>query len=253
MKKDAKQHIKQDDSFLSYIGNVLYSFFSITVRVLLIAAAIVTIYEVPDVFAWDDTINNYIKVNDNFYTDDISNKDTINQLDTFVEELPPIFVKEFKSCWRVIIEDNDNISYYNGNIVGGYTDWSSRTIYIQEQADFNDTLEIFAHELGHCLDFEYGSMSYSDWFNEIYETYKDTFSTQYTNSPDGYETSSAEEFFAACFEEYLLYPEHLKETAPKAYKFIDNYYEKLEKLNHIYIYDFGAVANTISRMAEQIK
>lgn len=190
----------------------------------------------------------------NFYINEDSSIDDVKMLDEFVETLPLVFVNEFRNTWRVIVEDyTPSVIDYNNITIGGYTDWSSRIILVRKQTNPTDTLNIFIHELGHCFDFEYGSVSYSNLFGDIYDLYKDDFSEQYTNSPAGYSTSSVAEFFAACFKEYLLYPEHLEVVAPKAYVFVDDFYDDVQDIKYIYIYDLGAVANIVFRIGEQIR
>lgn len=241
---NGKDGSKIKSDFADYIGNVLYALLRMIVWILVIAVIIIGIYETPNISTWNNLTDNYVCVMNNFY----SNKDCsiydVEMLNEFVETLPPVFIREFRENWKVIIED-----YASNTTIGGYTDWDSRIILVKKQTNFTDTLDTFVHELGHCFDFEYGSVSYSDIFGNIYDLYKDDFSEQYTNSPVGYSTSSAIEFFATCFKEYLLYPEHLKTVAPKAYNFVNNFYEDIQKIKYMYVYDLGAVANTALRLA----
>lgn len=235
------------DDFAEFIGNMLYALLRMTIWILIIAIMIISIYEIPNIFAWDDVTDGYTCVIDNFYTNEDDIVDDVKLLNEFIETLPPVFIREFRKNWRVLVED---YVPSNGVIIGGYTNWDSRIILVKKQINFTDTLDIFAHELGHCFDCEYGSPSYSDLFGDIYDLYKDDFSEQYTNSPAGYSTSSAVEFFATCFKEYLLYPKHLKTVAPKAYDFIDDFYKDIQKIKYVYVYDLGDVANTVLRLAK---
>ena len=206
----------------------------------------------PNIFAWDDISDNYTCVANNFYINESSSVDDAEMLNEFVETLPQIFIREFRKNWRVIVGDSIPypITYANDIIIGGYTDWNCRLVFVKKQLNYVDTLNIFVHEIGHCFDLEYGSISYSNLFGDVYDLYKETFLEQYTTSPDGYPTSSKAEFFATCFKEYMLYPDHLKIVAPKAYNFIDSFYKDIQKIKYVYVYDFGAVANTILRLAE---
>ena len=229
------------------MGNAIDALLRMIAWILLISIIIIGIYEIPNIFTWNDIANNYTCVMNNFYIDEDSSVDDAETLNEFVETLPSVFINEFRNNWRVIIEDYipaPNVT------VGGYTNWNSRIILVRKQTNSTDTLDIFIHELGHCFDFEYGSVSYSDLFGDIYDLYKDDFSEQHTISPVGYSTSSAAEFFATCFKEYLLYPEHLKMVAPKAYNFVDDFYEDIQTIKYVYVYDLGAVANTVLRLSE---
>ena len=237
--------------FIDFMKDVIDVVIRIMAWILLISVVIICIYEIPNISAWDDINNTYTCTTNNFYINQDSCANDAEILNDFVETLPPVFINEFRQNWKVVIKDSIYIQIdSNNNIIGGYTDWNSRTVFVKKQTNSIDTLNIFVHELGHCFDLEYGSVSYSDFFRSIYNLYKDDFSEQYTNSPVGYPTSSEVEFFATCFKEYMLYPEHLKTVAPKAYDFVDYFYKNIQKIKYIYIYDFGAIANTISRLTE---
>lgn len=248
----SKKNIEKKSDFAYFMEDVIDVLIRIATWILLMSIMIIGIYEMPNIYEWDDITDNYTCTINNFYINDESSIDDAKMLNEFVESLPPIFINEFRSNWRVIIDDYilSPIGFPNNVIIGGYTDWNSRSIFIRKETSSTDTLDTFVHELGHCFDFEYGSVSYSELFGDIYNFYKDDFIEQYTNSPTGYSTSSAVEFFAVCFKEYLLYPEHLKTAAPKAYSFIDDFYKDIQKIKYLYIYDLGAVANIAARFAE---
>lgn len=245
-------NIKKEDNFIDFMGNVIDIALRMFAWIILISAIIIGIYETPNIFTRNDITDNYTCVINNFYINEDSSVDDVKMLNEFVETLPTVFIREFRNNWRVIIGDHIPlyIDEYDNIAIGGYTDWNSRIIFIKKQTNYTDTLDIFVHELGHCFDFEYGSVSYSDLFGDIYELYKNDFSEQYTNSPDGYSTSSTTEFFATCFKEYMLYPKYLKTVAPKAYSFVDYFYKDIQDLKYIYIYDLGAVANIMLRLAK---
>lgn len=242
---------KKKSDFAYFMEDVIDVLIRMFIWILIISITIIVIYETPNIYALDDITGNYSCAINNFYVNEDSSVDDAKMLNEFVESLPPVFIREFRNDWRVIIDDCVfyPTGFPNNVIISGYTDWDSRIIFIRKEANSADTLDTFVHELGHCFDFEYGSVSYSEFFNDVYDFYKDDFTEQYTNSPIGYSTSSAVEFFAACFKEYMLYPEHLKTVAPKAYNFVDNFYENIQTIKYIYIYDFGAVANIASRFA----
>lgn len=243
---------RRKNGFIDFMEDVVFFLLRTLASVLFISVIIIGMYETPNVFGWNDMTEGYTCVTNNFYVYGSSSIDEAEMLNEFVETLPPVFIREFRSTWRVIIEDHP-IALTGASlnvVVGGYTDWRSRIILVKKQTDFTDTLDIFVHELGHCFDFEYGSVSFSNEFGDIYDLYKDNFSEQHDISPEGYSTSTTAEFFAACFKEYLLYPEHFKTVAPNAYDFVDFFYEDIQEIKYVYIYDFGAIANTISRLTE---
>ena len=229
----------------------LIIFLFIVIFILLFSIMVICNYELHNKFLQDELSSYYTCAVNNFYIDENTSVSNAETLDYFIETLPPIFVEEFRKDWKVIIEDkiplpDDWPDYIQ---INGYTDWNSRTVLIRDRENTSEMLGSFVHELGHCFDLEYGSVSHSSLFNEFYELYKEDFSECSTNIPPGYSTSSTDEFFATCFKEYLLYPEHLNETAPKAYIFVDNFYKDVEKLRRFFTYDLGTVANTLKRLA----
>lgn len=231
------------------LSDIIYELTRIYLGILLISAVIIGMYEMPNILAWGGLTDCYTRVMGNFYVNSAYSVDEAAKLNEFVETLPPVFIREFKNNWRVIVEDYILIPAPGNVVVGGYTDWRSRIIFVKKQTDPADTLDIFVHELGHCFDFEYGSVSFSDEFSDSYNLYKENFKEESSLSPDGYSTSSAVEFFAECFKEYLLCPDHLMNAAPEAYEFIDDFYEDITEIKYIYVYDFGAIANTVRRFA----
>ena len=244
---------QRKNDFLDFIEDIAFFLWRSVACILLASAIIIGMYETPNILGWNDMTDAYSCVLNNFYVYGESSVDEAEMLNEFVETLPPVFIREFRSTWRVIIEDHP-IALTGASlnvVVGGYTDWQSRIILVKKQTEFADTLDIFAHELGHCFDFEYGSVSFSNEFGDIYDLYKDSFVEQHEISPDGYSTSTTAEFFAACFKEYLLYPEHLQTVAPNAYDFVNSFYEDIHGIKYVYMYDFGAIANTISRLTER--
>lgn len=226
-------------------------FLCVVVFILLFSLMVVGIYEIHNKSMQDDLSSYYTCAVNNFYIDESTSISDVETLDSFVETLPSNFIKEFRKDWKVIIEDKipapeewpDNV------LINGYTDWNSRLVLIRNRSDSSEMLNSFVHELGHCFDLEYGSVSHSYLFSDFYELYKDDFNDYSTSAPPGYSTSSTDEFFATCFKEYLLHPEHLKEVAPKSYIFIDCFYKDVEEMKRSFTYDLGTVANTLRRLA----
>ena len=245
--------MKTEDSFIGFLGNVIERIVRVFLWSVIISGVIIFTNEMPTLSARQGLNETYKCVLNNFYIAGNDCADDARAIDDFVDTLPEAFVKEFRDSWIVIIDDNKltSVDLSSNTMVAGYTDWSERTIFITEQKQVADTLEIFVHELGHCFDFEYGSKSYSTFFKDIYAMYKDDFVDQSTLAAKGYATSSSMEFFAVAFKDYLLYPEHLNSVAPMAYKFIDSMYQDVQDIKYIYCYDFGDVANIITRLCEQ--
>lgn len=219
--------------------------------IFIVSIITVSIYEYHNKSRIDTITSHYTHTTDNFYVDKSCDEETISAMNELIDTLPPVFIKEFRDDWFVIIEDRiPTPSNWPSNVsIDAYTHWQRRTIIIKNQ-DCDKMLNVFAHEIGHCFDFEYGSVSHSDIFHEIYETYRDAFLEKDPYATPRYATASPVEFFATCFKEYLLYPEHLKTEAPEAYNFIDLFYNNVLEMEHGYWYDLGAIANTLRRIAE---
>ena len=239
-----------EDNFIVFMKDAMYAFLRMFAWITLISVIIIGNYELPYyIFTQDDITDGYTYVMDNFYTDKSYSANDVEKLNDFIETLPPVFIREFRNNWSVIVADCIPVSASSNNstAVGGYTSWYYKVIFIKRQTNYTDTLDIFVHELGHCFDFEYGSVSYGYLFGDVYDLYKDDFKEKHTISPDGYATSSSVEFFATCFREYMLYPKYLKNVAPEAYNFIDCFYKDIQDIKYIYVYDLGAVANIVSK------
>ena len=227
----------------------------ITVYILIAAVIVISIYERHDVDTQEMMVSEYIHVEDNLYVDEKCDIEKALVMNEFVEELPSSFVTEFRDDWKVIIDDDipTHDTWDDRLSITGYTYWQARIIVIKDQSDTDELLDVFAHELGHCFDFEYGSVSYSDIFNEYYSLYRDDFTEYDTDTLAAYSTITNYEFFATCFKEYLLYPEHLESEAPKVYIFVDDFYNDAAELKRGYAYDLGAVVNTLRRLTSGLE
>lgn len=187
---------------------------------------------------------NYSPAAENVYTDVTPNSETISQLNAFISSLPPNVSKVFSDEWKIIIspnlptalnlrnseqqaEPNSSNSLQEPLSVLGYSDWHFRLIFLKAQPEPDATYKVFIHELGHCFDYEFGTPSANDEFQQIYNQYKDTFIEADYLDLVSYANSSPEEFFATVFKEYFLTPEHLKTNAPLAYSFIADLYNEV--------------------------
>lgn len=185
----------------------------------------------------------YNDVSSVFYSDNRSGNESIYEMNVFISRLPAPVVSAFLDEWVVIVADEMPMILCEKAIsekgseavaimqspggVGGYSNWRMRTMYIRDYSDDEIAYRVFIHELGHYFDYEFGSPSYTDAFQKIFLQHMKTFKERDETAPDGYATSSAQEFFAAVFKEYFLYPEHLKSVAPDAYDYFDSIYWKV--------------------------
>lgn len=238
---------------------VIKIFVGALVYIMIMLLIFICIFEHCDKSTQESIVSNYSHGMDNFYIDDGCNVENIEKINMFVDKLPSNFVTEFRNDWKVLIgsdipyifieHENIPLDYKTHGIsIDGYTNWQTRIIFIREQLDVNQMLKVFIHELGHCLDFEYGSISYSNAFQEIYLLHRDNFVEKDDDSLKQYCTISRDEFFATCFKEYILFPEHLQDQSSQAYMFIDNFYKDIQKINLIFLYDFNDIICILRRL-----
>lgn len=153
------------------------------------------------------------------------------KINKFLENQPKNIAKDFFPTWKIAIAKDAASSRAEG--VGGLTNWMYRIIIINTYQDSDYTYQTFIHEFGHYFDCSHGYCSQSPEFKKIYQKYKSTFTEKDQNIPKEYPTSNSEEFFAAVFKEYFLYPEHLSKNASEAYKYIQNIYNIATENNSI--------------------
>ena len=185
----------------------------------------------------------YNDISSVFYSDNKTGNESVYEMNVFVSRLPAPVVTAFLDEWVVIVADEMPLILSEKAIsekgseavaimqspggVGGYSNWRMRTMYVRDYSDDEITYRVFIHELGHYFDYEFGSPSYTDAFQKIFIQHMKTFEERDETAPAGYAVSSAQEFFAAVFKEYFLYPEHLKSVAPDAYDYFDSLYRKV--------------------------
>lgn len=185
----------------------------------------------------------YNDISSVFYSDNKTGNESVYEMNVFVSRLPAPVVTAFLNEWVVIVADEMPLILSEKAIsekgseavaimqspggVGGYSNWRMRTMYVRDYSDDEITYRVFIHELGHYFDYEFGSPSYTDAFQKIFIQHMKTFEERDETAPAGYAVSSAQEFFAAVFKEYFLYPEHLKSAAPDAYDYFDSLYRKV--------------------------
>lgn len=189
-------------------------------------------------------LKDYSNIQDNFYLDSNTevNAEAIKQMDDCISSLSPNIAKVFSKDWAFIVTNkippkvlkaSNKEIYYNPDslneniVISGVSNWHTRTVFIQSEPNIKKLNTIFIHELGHCFDYEFGSLSSTDEFKNIYSLHKDTYVEQIRYSPEKYASSSESEFFATLFKEYFISPDYLKLQAPEAYDFIDTIYKEV--------------------------
>lgn len=125
--------------------------------------------------------------------------------------------------WKVSIITGDMATLFPEHAgAEALTVVENKMIYIEDrQKAFRDSL---VHEFGHYLDIKEDRVSQSDDFKALYDSEKG-----YLYEVDNYNNngiSNSTEYFAECFEQYVMYPELLQETCPQTYEYIGNIVEK---------------------------
>ncbi|MDO4522096.1 MAG: hypothetical protein Q4B57_02995 [Eubacteriales bacterium] len=95
----------------------------------------------------------------------------------------------------------------------GRFDARARLIVLQKSGD-----EAIYHELGHFVSFAAGNVDVTPEFGTIYAAEKDALVASRNNKE--YVTSSAEEYFAESYQDYVENPAGLLAARPKTYEFI---------------------------------
>lgn len=138
------------------------------------------------------------------------------------KKLPKKLIKIFnKSDWKVVLDPNLQIlkdtkgsSAYK---YSGCCAYSVKTIYIQDWEDYT-TYPIYGknyhytiyHEFGHFFAYYKDGADKTSTWKKIYKKEK----------VSGYAGTSAVEYFAESFEDYIINKKQLKKERPKTYKYI---------------------------------
>lgn len=126
--------------------------------------------------------------------------------------------------WTYRIADTETIFYRNFQ-AGGITYYADK--YILFPNSLPDIQDAFLHETGHFVDYMVNldnniddliSIS-SEFNNQCYLIEKNTVDRVWDFDIHGLSTPS--EYFADCFQTYILYPDALHASAPNTYQFID--------------------------------
>lgn len=160
---------------------------------------------------------------DIIYSDEIE-LNNVNYAYNIWYKIPEELREGFKNNeWKVVITEysiGDLFEEYAGAVA--VTVPELKTIYIENrQKTFRTCL---VHEFGHYLDSEMGGISQTEEFEKLYEDEKDSLYEVENYNDNG--KSSVEEFFAETYEQYVLYPELLKNTCKETYKFFESLLER---------------------------
>lgn len=232
---------------LSYIKNLFIIMTAILLFIVIASFTYVYSYGYYSADEQAKILKDYSNIQNNFYVDSNTevNVETIKRMDDFISSLPTNVAKVFSKDWVFILTDkipvkvinsaNEEVVQNNPDVfnedsfIAGVSNWRTRTVFVQSDPEFKKVQSTFIHELGHCFDYECGSVSSTEEFKNIYLLHKDTYIEQTRYSPEKYASISVSEFFATLFKEYFVSPDYLKLQAPEAYDFIDAIYKAVSE------------------------
>lgn len=150
---------------------------------------------------------------------------SLSNIDRMYESLP--------ESVKYIIENND----YDIYLVSGL---DSAGVFVNElnliMYDEHQFMFCFYHEIGHLLDFYLNRISSSSSFIEIFNIEKDNLYKKsktrkkifFGENQFDHFVSTPVEFFAECFQRYMVNDEDFKNECPLSYEYIDNLINNLE-------------------------
>ena len=160
------------------------------------------------------------------YVESRENVETsITVIESVLAKFPVELVDEFKENWIIIISSMPPNALSESSTIAvdrasGLNLGTSKTIWISSY--MLDMLEeIVAHEFGHFVAYELGGADYSEPFVKLYNDNKNNFVQYGENETDKHNISTSNEFFAMLCEQYVRYPEYMKENYNGCYEFVD--------------------------------
>ena len=133
--------------------------------------------------------------------------------------------------------DNFSKDLEKEQTVSGIHDIEKRRIIVS-----NNSATVVLHEVGHFVSCSFQKVNginltqTAEW-QEIYKKERDKFwqENSFSQAGDTYAATSANEFFAECFQQYYLAPKTLQKHCPQAYRFV----ERTMKIDFPKIADIG--------------
>lgn len=144
------------------------------------------------------------------------NYEKVNKLYKYMNLIPNNIINEFAESGSEIVLTHDSLqnrfmSEYA--LAGVYFD---KTIYLSDKEDWSE--QSIIHEMGHFISDLYDDTNDSI-FLEIYDNEKEYLELN-LDKDTKYYIKNVDEYFAQCFEEFLINPDRLLKNNPKTYKYI---------------------------------
>ena len=155
-------------------------------------------------------------ISSNFYFDNEEIQDDASEtiINTY-KILPSHISSIIKNNWNIVVASQQPFPSTNIISAAGITYSSNKTIWLKNGFDES----VFIHEIGHAVDAYLGDISYKGIFRELYYSNWEAYREYDKDKVDKHSTSSTNEFFAAMFVEYFLYPDNLKEQSLDMYDY----------------------------------
>ena len=163
------------------------------------------------------------------YTTTETTEKVIEQLELLPEE-----ISKKLAGWTIYADNKklyeiaDENGEYNGTPIeylGGISFKQSKVIFLNEE--YVDTSLL--HEIGHAINSEYGFLSDTEEFKNIYESEKYNFDCYVGDGDEEHCIKNTSEYFAEAFHQYLLAADLLKEDCPATYNYIDSFLNNLHQ------------------------
>lgn len=165
------------------------------------------------------------------YTTEETTAEVTEQLSLLTKE---ISLKLAESDWKIYVSNEklyeiaDENGEYEGapvKYIGGITFKQSKVIFLNEEYVSTSLL----HEIGHAINDEYGFLSDTEEFKNIYESEKENFDCYVGDGDEEHCIKNTSEYFAEAFHQYLLAADLLKEDCPATYNYIDSFLNNLHQ------------------------
>ena len=145
-----------------------------------------------------------------------------NHIYAEIEELPNN-IQCILNNWKIIVSDSP--PYECPSMAVGATFYDYHTIWISPLA----SKETLFHEVGHAFDYHCGWLSQQDEFQELYKEYWNKYQLQ-NNQKESHAKSTASEYFASCFTDYIMDSKNMNNTANKMFLYFSNHIDSASYL-----------------------
>ena len=127
--------------------------------------------------------------------------------------------------WRIVLTSEDIATRFgfDYDTIAGVTVESARTIFIS--ASKTRIRRALLHEVGHALGILLGDPDAGAEFQRIYAAERETFDQQ--EKIDDHCVSTAHEYFAEAYRHYVLYPDILRQSAPRTYAYFQALFSEI--------------------------